>query len=242
MYFLIFQVLSRSHAWSVETPISSRHTLIKHCLHSRAHSTISKYIREVNLFFKFQTQNNIKVSLPASITDVSIYLSHLVDKHKVSVAAMAHAALKWVHSILPIDNNPLDASICKNLVEAEKRSRPGPIKKKEPATLELVTSIVDSYAHEGATLKDLRFATMCVISFVCLLRSDELINIKASDIIVHSDYIVIKIPRSKTDVYRDGQEVFLHKSAKTTCPYILLVRYLSQVNIVLNSSETFLGM
>ena len=126
-----------------------------------------------------------------------------------------------IHSILPIDNNPLDASICKNLVEAEKRSRPGPIKKKEPATLELVTSIVDSYAHEGATLKDLRFATMCVISFVCLLRSDELINIKASDIIVHSDYIVIKIPRSKTNVYRNGQEVFLHKSAKTTCPYIV---------------------
>ena len=64
---------------------------------------------------------------------------------------MAHAAFKWGHSILRIDRNPLDDGLCKNLVEAEKRSRLEPIKKKKPVSLKLIKSIVTKYAHVNAT-------------------------------------------------------------------------------------------
>ena len=132
-------------------------------------------------------------------------------------------------------NNPLHSSICKNQVEGEKRSHPSSIKD-SLQLLELVTSIVDSYAHERATCKDLRLATICVISFACLIHPDESIVIKASDIIVHSDYIIIKKPRSKSDVYHGGHDVFLAKQATITCPYNMLLTYLGQAH-VLNSSK-----
>ena len=67
---------------------------------------------------------------------------------------------------MPLDSNPLDAGLCKNLVEAEKRSRLEPIKKKEPVSLELINCIVTRYAQDNTTFKDLRFAVMCVLSFV----------------------------------------------------------------------------
>ena len=86
---------------------------------------------------------------------------------------MAHAAL----NILPSASDPLDVGLCKNLVEAEKRSRREPVKKMEPVSLELIKSIVNKYAHGTATLKDLRFAAMCVLTFVGLFRSNELLNI-----------------------------------------------------------------
>ena len=35
-----------------------------------------------------------------------------------------------------------------------------------------------------------------------------------------------RLPESKTDVYREGQDVFIHKSGNFTCPYHLLLRYL----------------
>ncbi|MEM9400705.1 MAG: hypothetical protein AAF984_10905 [Verrucomicrobiota bacterium] len=184
---------------------------------------------------KYQAAQKRPSSLPATLMDVSTYLAHILDQHKVSAVSMAHAALKWVHNLLPMSSNPLDAALCTTLVEAEKRRRPGPIQKKEPASPELLASIVSSYAHEGASLKDLRFATMCVLSFVGLFRSAELLSIKACDITVHSNYIIIKIPESKTDIYRRGQEVIIHKSAKSTCPYTLLLRYLDCANINLSS-------
>ena len=67
---------------------------------------------------------------------------HICKKRFVSAVSMAHAVLKRDHSVLPLDNKPVDARICKNLVEAEKRSRLKPIKKNEPGSLELISSIV----------------------------------------------------------------------------------------------------
>ena len=91
---------------------------------------MSKYIREINLFFRYQKAVGLPRSLPANVAHLALYLSHLLDKKKVSAVSMAHAALKWIHGILPLASNPLDFGLCKDLVEAEKRSRLEPIKKR----------------------------------------------------------------------------------------------------------------
>ena len=226
--------------WPYETPVSLRRSLIQKCLCSRATATVSKYLREIKLFFKFQKNENRSLDIPANLIDVTLYLSYLLDKGNVSSVSMAYSALKWVHCLLPTNSNPLDASICSNLVEAEKRRRPSPIKKKEPASPQLLIDLVNRYACSNATLKDLRLATMCTLSYVCLLRSEELLCIKGSDITVFPDHINIKIPRSKTDIYRQGQETVIHKSDKTTCPYHLLLRYLNLANINLSSSVDYI--
>ena len=137
---------------------------------------------------------------------------------------MAHAALKWIHGILPLASNPLDAGLCKNFVEAEKRSRLEPVKKKEPVSFEWIRSIINEYAHDTTTIKDLRFPAMCVLCFVGIFRSNELLNIQLCNMTVFSDNITIRLPESKTDVYREGQDVSIQKSGNFTCPYWLLLR------------------
>ena len=61
-------------------------------------------------------------------------------------------------------------------------------------------------------LEVLKFAAMCVLFFVGLFRSSELLSIRICHITVLPDYITIRLPESKTDVYREGQDVFIHKS------------------------------
>ena len=53
--------------------------------------------------------------------------------------------------------------------------------KKELVSTELIKSIVARYGSENATLKDLRLATMCILSFAGLFRSKELLNIRVRD-------------------------------------------------------------
>ena len=67
---------------------------------------------------------------------------------------------------------------------------------------------------------------MCALSFVGLFCSNELLNIRVCHITILSDYVTIRFPESKTDVYREGQDVVTHKSDNFTCPYRLLLRYL----------------
>ena len=96
------------------------------------------------------------------------------------------------------------------------------------------------FAKEGATLKDLRTATMSVICFAGLFRAKELLNIRLCGIALHDDHIKIHIPYSKTDIYREGQDVFISRSNSNTCPGILLGRYLEHGGITLNSSKEYL--
>lgn len=106
------------------------------------------------------------------MADAVLYLSVLLDKHSIGAVSTAYSALKWIHGFLPCQHNPLDSALCRNLLEAGKRQRTHPIiTKKEPVSVDLVADIVRSYAHQSATLKDMRFATMCVLSFAGLFRS-----------------------------------------------------------------------
>ena len=141
---------------------------------------------------------------------------------------MAYAAIKWVHGILPLLQKPLDADICRKMVEAEKRSRTSLVMKKEPVSVELIKDIVRKYGHEDATLKDLRLATMCVLSFAGLFRAKELLNIRLRDIMWFEDHFVINVPESKTDFYRQGQQVFIARSNAETCPGVLINRCLAK--------------
>lgn len=192
------------------------------------------------MFLQFLKENQFPEALPSTVEHVSLYLCFLLDKSQASAASMAYSALKWIHSLLPVSFNPLDAELCKKFVEAEKRQRTAPIAKKKPASLELIQQIVETFAAEGATLKDLRIATMSVMSFAGLFRSKELLNMRVCDVSLQEDHIKIHVPSSKTDVYREGQDVFISRSSKVTCPGQLLNRYLQQANIALNDSKDYI--
>ena len=84
-------------------------------------------------------------------------------------------------------------------------------------------------------LKNLRIVALCSLAFAGSFRYDELRNIVPKHIEFHSDYIRIFVPRSKTDVYREGNFVFNSVTRSKYCPVGVLQRYLDLSGIDLSS-------
>ena len=96
----------------------------------------------------------------------------------------------WFHSFVPINGpNPLDGAGAKNVIESAKRAKGNPIVKKEPVSTDLIKKIIDKFAAEGASLKDLRIAALCTLGFAGFLRFSELSNILCKHIVFLEDHI-----------------------------------------------------
>ena len=80
---------------------------------------------------------------------------------------------------------------------------------------------------------------MILISFAGFLRFDEMSNLKCCDIKFFQDYMSVDIKKSKTDQYRQGNEVLISRGQTSACPIKMLLKYISLGNLNLNSS-TFL--
>ena len=117
----------------------------------------------------------------------------------------------WFHSFVPINSpNPLDVSCAKNVIESAKRAKGNPIVKKEPISTDLIKKIIDKFA--GASLKDLRIAALCTLGFAGFFRFSEVSNILCKHIVFLEDHMNIFVPHSKTDVYREGNFVYIAKT------------------------------
>ena len=86
---------------------------------------------------------------------------------------------------------------------------------------------------------------MCVLSFADLFRPNELLNIRVCHGYSFARYLMLLLgslqgSKSKTDVHRKVQDVFIHKSGNSTCPYHLLLRYLDSADIIISLSSQFL--
>ena len=80
----------------------------------------------------------------------------------------------------------------------------------------MIYSICVKFAHEGSNLSDLRTALLFVLGFNGLFRINELLDLQASDILIHNDHLEIWIKNSKTDQFRQGNKVFIAKSGGVT--------------------------
>jgi len=80
---------------------------------------------------------------------------------------------------------------------------------------------------------------MILLSCSGFLRFNELSQLRGNDVIVKDCYLIIKIRKSKTDQYRDGDEVLISKVVSSACPYTMFLRYVDLANVDL-SSDMFL--
>ena len=69
-------------------------------------------------------------------------------------------------------------------------------------------------------LKDLRIAALCTLGFAGSFRFSELSNILCKHIVFLEDHINIFVPHSKTDVYREGNVVYIAKTLSKYCPVL----------------------
>ena len=212
-------------------------SLFNSLLASRADSTVKKYLKEINTFLLWCRARKVSLQLPFSSSVVALNLFGL-DQQLRSPAAMVlgHAALKWFHSFVPDDGpNPLDNACCKNLIECAKRTRSNPVYKKKPVDPTIIRSIIDRHGSEEASVKDLRIAAICSSGFAGFLRFNELSNIQPKHLTFCNGFVKIFVPGSKTDVYREGNYVYIAKLEGKYCPVAILRRYIEAANLDLSS-------
>ena len=186
-------------------------SLFNSLLTSRADSTVKKYLKEINKFLLWCRTRKISLQLPFSSPAVALYLFGLDQQlRSPATRVLVHAALKWFHSFVPDDGpNPLDNACCKNLIECAKRTRSNPVYKKTPVDPTIIRSIIDRHGTEEASVKDLRIAAISSLGFAGFLRFNELSNIQPKHLAFCDGFVKTFVPRSKTDVYREGNYVYI---------------------------------
>ena len=110
------------------------------------------------------------------------------------------------------------------------RSLAKPKVKKEPVTPTMLREMVDSLGAKPS-LSDLRIVAIAVTAFSAFLRFDEIVKIRCCDVDFLSDHMVLKIRSSKTDQYRQGDEVVVAQTWTPTCPVAKLEQYCNLAGI-----------
>ena len=194
-------------------------------LSSRSDSTASKYQGYFRRFQLFMSRQK-KISLPANDVHVSLFIVHLLNdgaSHQVVYSFVC--AIKWLHSLHGF-KDPTSSIHVKNLLETSKRRPKKPSHKKDIVSPDVIKQLFHKYSdcNDLLVLRDL---AMIVVAFAGFLRYDELSNIRRNDLTFHSDHVKINIVKSKTDQYRDGNEIVLAKLNSASCRVAALKKYLS---------------
>lgn len=231
------EVLSRND--NEDQRISAlKNAIPEYCLKSKAKNTCKKYKYAFNAFCKWCSSFIPQISpLPASETNVAIYIIHLSTKfHSVAKIQEAVYSISWAHSLGDF-KNPCDSTLVNSVKEGAIRSVSHTVKKKEPISPEVLSKLVKKFGKESDSLQDIRLCCMCLIAYAGFLRFSELINLKRSNICIFDSHVSLFIERSKTDVYKEGSTVVISRTPNDTCPVAMLERYLRKANIMPSSEE-----
>ena len=101
--------------------------------------------------------------------------------------------------------------------------------KKEPVGMELIKKIIDKFAAEEASLKDLRIAALCTLGFEGFFRFSELSNMLYKHMVFLEDHIKIFVPRSKRFLKRKCYVIA--KTLSKYCPVSILLRYMREAEL-----------
>jgi integrase len=206
-------------------------------LQSRADSTVTKYKNSYNQFQRYCQENDFN-PMPAQPICVAMYLTHLLDTGKSdNVVTAAFYGIKWAHN-LNDENDPTESKIVKTLHDTAKRIASKPVNKKDVVSSEMLQTLCTFFA-ESSDVVDVRDLCMIMLGYSGFLRFNEISNLHCNDIEFKTDHLVLKIRKSKTDIYRQGKEVLISKGSSVACPYSLLKRYML-ISGLENHTEEFL--
>lgn len=206
-------------------------------LHSKSDNTVKKYFSSFQKWKYFCIQKRYSI-IPAEPIHIVLYLTNLLDSGaSYNIISTAVYAIKWAHSMNGL-SDPTENGFVKNLQEAARRLRSTKTIKKDAVTSQMLIELCDIFS-ENEDLLVLRDLSMILIGFAGFLRFDELVELKCNDISFQDNYLVIQIRKSKTDVYRSGNELLISSGVTSACPYKMLQRYMTKACID-NSSDNYL--
>ena len=172
---------------------------------SRSGNTSMSYRRGFKRWSSWALSNGLtsRDILPAKAFHVALYLASLVQTANTpSPVVNAFYAIKWFHDLFDF-SSPTDSHLVKNVLEAAKRRLGKSVRKKEPITIALLSKMYKALFEER-NLKNQRTICACLLAYSGFLRSEELLKLRRSDILFHTEYMSVFIESSKTDRYRDG--------------------------------------
>lgn len=212
-------------------------------LASRAKNTIDKYTCYFKQWEKWCEQFPEVKAIPANEYHVAIFMCSLIqNEQSAAVVESIFYAIKHFHKINLV-NDPFETSLGECIVDAAKRTCTKRIQKKEPISVKHLKQVYERVGKEACSLLDLRTFTMMVLSFVGFLRYSEAAFLRRSDFVFKETYVKVFIEKSKTDIYREGNWLFISKVDSEICPISILKLYLNKCGIDPKSEEfIFRGM
>lgn len=211
--------------------------LCEFLLKSKSVNTCKKYMSSFNKWCKF-IKNKNKPCIPANPVHLSLFVTHLMNiGSSYHVISSAIYSIKWAHSILGY-SDPTIHPFIKSLLDSSKRHNKPSITKKEPVSTSNLINLCDHFKG-SSNLSDIRDLCMILISFAGFLRFDELSSLLCSDIVFMGDYMKVFIRKSKTDQYRQGNEVLIARGVTSACPVKMTEKYF-KLGSIDNSSCDFL--
>jgi integrase len=132
-------------------------------------------------------------------------------------------ATSWVHQLAGLES-PGQEPLVKMVVVGLQRELAKPKKRKEPVTLDILKRMIDS-AGSNPTLSECRLLAIVFLAFSAFLRFDEISKVRCCDIQFHQEHMTVKILSSKTDQYREGDEVVVSRGGSDLCPVRRLEEY-----------------
>ena len=209
-------------------------------LMSRAGSTSKKYLYAF-LRWKLWAEKRVGVSIyPVQEMQFALYLQHLAET-TVSKAAVDEAvnAVSWAHQLAGLAS-VAQAPFVHTILAGLHSQLAKPKHKKEPITTEILSAIVHAAKD---TLTDVRLAAIALVAYSAFLRCDEIINICCCDIVFKPDVMVVNLPKSKTDQFRDAASVLVARTNSHTCPVAMMERYFAMASLDHTSVDyTFRGI
>ena len=178
-------------------------------LKSRQDGTVKGYTAGFARWKRWaQNFPEIKV-LPAEPRYVALYLTSIFQMSKSHApVSNAYYSISWAHKQACVDD-PTVHDIVKRIKESALRVLGTGNNVKCPIAVDSIVSLCKKYSSVNAKLKELRIACICLLAFSGFLRYDEFSKILVSDLKFFDTHVTVFVERSKTDVYRDGVQVYI---------------------------------
>ena len=193
---------------------------------SKANNTLRAYKSDFKDFGTFCAKHGLN-SLPSEPRIVSLYITHLSKKSKISTLRRRLVAISMVHKLKGYYLDTKDPIITENLLGI--RRVKGSIQKgKKPILINHLKSIIDVIDEQKIKdIKKFRDKSIMLVGFGGGFRRTELVSINLEDLEFVQEGLKITINRSKTDQLGEGMIKGLpYFTNKIYCPVTNLKKWI----------------
>ena len=121
-------------------------------------------------------------------------------------------------------NDPLNDNFINRISEGQKRNLIKQKIRKKPLTFDLIKQIFINLSKiKDPSLIQMRDTLILGLAYALLLRHDEIAHLSCSHINHSINGFCFHIPSSKTDIYRQGKNVFLSSDNTSLCALLLCI-------------------